>query len=404
MKLTQLNLLKLAFVTSLFYTFYSCNKSLDEISETSVVSYRFHHDMGYDDIRNKIQNSESIDLEFKGHNILINDLKVADGISIQNSILLNSENDYILIDDNTDRIYIRKSDYDKAIQTEVYFFKNNEDKDLLIREYNLNRLNETEGFSKFIEAENSYLIQKRIPKSKEELMNSFDHSLTAGCGMEQAKPSNVTASTSTLENYSQTNVSMVVSWNLYIYKRSSSVDVASSVSNLYTSWKSLNSSNSSNYYYSTSPYAGINIIYDDFSYTNYISTGGWFQLQDFKLALQNNNASTSRSIHLFITGNERWEARGRAYDIGSSSTTGKTLRYAINSTVNDQCLAHEVGHCIGAYHNNNVTWDSSISCFGWYGSSVMCTPLGTKAWYAPQYHKFYDASNRTTAQNVLDHY
>ncbi len=392
---------KLVLVSLLFASFYSCTKDQESNGIIEEYSKIFHH-TDYDEIRDALIHNTNIMVQFNGNNIVLENLKVAKGITIENSILLgNDQNDYVLINDITNRIYLKKSDYDRAIQTEVYFFKNKLDKSLVAREYNLENLENTPG--KFIEKDNAYLIQKIIPKTEAEIANSLDYSLSAGCGT--TEDDKITPSISTEKDLQSSivanaKVNMLNTWNIYIYKKSSSVDASSSVVNFYTSWKSLRGSDS--YYYSDSPYANINIIYNDFSYTDFIPDGD-LQLFNFKSVLESNNASEIRSIHVFMTGNDRWDTRGKAF-MGKISTSTGELRCAIVSTVNDQCLAHEIGHCLGSNHENNTYWDTSIGWFGLRGSDVMCTPLGSKAWNARQYHRFYNLANRIKARRVLDFY
>ncbi len=388
------NLILLSFMSSLFY---SCNKEADLAPTTTIIKpYKINHETNYDEIRSKITSNESISIEFKGYNFDIVNLKVAQGITIEKGILLdNDKNEYVFVDDVTNRIYIYKTDYDQAIQTEVYIFKDKFDKKLLIEEYDLNSLNETPG--KFVEAENSYMIQKIIPKSEEEILNSFDGSLTAGCNTSDKQ---INPSFPTVNNIDKAENSKIWNtWNIYLYKQSPSVDVAASVTNFYTSWKSLKSIS----YSARSPYANINIVYDNFSYTH-LTQLTYSQLNNFGSTLRNNHVSTLRSIHVYLIGNNGWEVRGRAFGKGPISISGNLLRYAIASTVSSQALAHEIGHCIGADHDSNIHWDTSIGLFGWNGSDVMCTPLGAVSWRAPQYHKFYNTTNRAVARRVLDFY
>ena len=356
----------------------------------------------YDQLVLDIQSNQDLDFIIGDFNLEMRNMRPAEGITVENTIILEDEKDYrtIIIDHNTESIYVNYTDIDSKRNIVLYGFKHSDHLENLLKqkEYNIefltNRTSYKNRSSKiakldYISTETSFLMGKPILTTKKEQSQARIHDdNTKECGFQESEISDLAKESTILNRSGKT-------WNVIIYKKHSYLSTSSIVYAMKNTFKSLSITDGSDWYYSHIMYANINVIYEG-APKGFHNSDSLTCLNEFVKFLKDGGVQNNRSTNSYMYLNDDdWKSTfGRA----SKSLFGFRVGVSTNSGTT---FAHEIGHTLGAKHYNGVVWDSSIGMFGWWGSSVMC-PADETQWGVFRRHKYYSQTNRNKVRSTLN--
>lgn len=388
---------------------YSCHKDKNfEVNEINSVKTIDMNNVGdnYDKLVLDILSDSNLDIVLGDFKLEIREIKPAIGLFVENTIILEDErnNQTIIIDHNTQSIYVRSTDMDEKYNYVLYGFKNSAHLDNMVNQenYNIDMLKNGEAYKKnldktskldFKSTRTSFIIKKPILTTEEAFLHSKIEQPKSACSIVTKK-----------ENYNSSpkissRNSSKKTWNLIIYKKSYNTNTSTMIDAVKSTFKSLSSKDGSNFFYSKTMYANLSVSYKTVSRAILEEDKERSTFDDFYDYLSGNNvlANHSNTIHIYL---KNYSSRFKDGKYGWGSNGHYGYRMAVSANLGS-VFAHEVGHTLGAGHYDDVVWDSSLGWFGWHAESVMHrTPYGN-SWYADVNWKYYGSQNRSTVKNTL---
>lgn len=388
---------------------YSCNKDenlkVNELNSVKIIDMNNVGD-NYDKLVLDIQSDPNLDIVIGDFKLEMREMKPAEGIYAENTIILEDQeknNKTIIIDNNTQSIYVRHTDINEKYNYVLYGFKNSAHLDDMLKseDYNIDMLTKSESYKKrltqsskldFTSTRTSFVIKKPILTNKEEFLQSkTGHKLK--CSVVE-KEENYNSSYNN-KRFSSRN------WNLVIYKENSRTSTSSILDALRSSFKSLSSKEGSSWFNSRIMYANLHVSYKVVPNPIPGTTDDSSLLNNFGDYLNKKSVPKNRSTHSYM-----YLKRSSSVDddggVGAASDfySGGYRMGVCRNHSND--FAHEVGHTLGADHFDSVVWDRSLGWWGWWGESVMHSVSNGSSWYANVQSKYYSSKNRRKVKRVLN--
>ena len=380
----------------------------------------------YDQLVKDIQSHNNLDFTIGEMNFEMKNMKLADGLDVENTIILEDEigDRTIIVDNNVRSIYVRYTDVANKMNYILYGY---EDPKLLAgllktKEYNIDLLRQNRSSknvsNKFNEklhfksTETSFVIGKAIvTTTNEQDLLSMRRTTGLTCSMVNEHEDEVDV---LIENGSDGSpIRPRPSWNLKIYKRYMYTNVSSNIDLLIKSFKSL----SSDVEYLDSgderwPIPFLKSNSNDMPVHLYIS---YFQAPN-KLVWNNSPESIisemtsylenvlfepkdGNNIYIYLKGN------GEPYSVGR---LGKAVyrqtrdKYHLGVVVTTAIpIVHVIGHALGAGHSDRLGYDMTEIDTYYLAYSVMYSTYGgdENIFIKP---KFYNSGNRWRIKKALN--
>lgn len=411
-----MKLIKSIFLTIVILSFHSCTKNETiELPDSIQVKTIDMNDVGthYDMLVTEIQSSPDFDVSIGHFKLEMRKMKPVIDMTVENTIILDDERDTrtIVIDHNTQSIYIRYTDIEKKYNYTLYGAKDPSHIEELLQlegnNYDLlsnstsykNRLNQSLSLD-FVSTNTSFLIKKPMLTTKEELIHAKGGIMTHKTCAERSNHTHEEFKQDESQKGARKSTSR--NWNIVIYKQSSSTNTSGILDAVKSSFRSLSSVDGSSWNYSPIMYANLNVSYHTVPSTihNY---GAQTCLNNLTNYLYDNSIPNNRTTHshIFLASAYSAFSWGIVGLADPYSTVG-AYRVAVSSN-RPGTFAHELGHTLEALHFDAVVWDSSLAGgFGWFAESLMHSSYGGSAWYASYQWKYYEVLNRARIKNVLN--
>ena len=380
----------------------------------------------YDQLVKDIQSHNNLDFTIGEMNFEMKNMKLADGLDVENTIILEDEigDRTIIVDNNVRSIYVRYTDVANKMNYILYGY---EDPKLLAgllktKEYNIDLLRQNRSSknvsNKFNEklhfksAETSFVIGKAIVTTTN-VQDLLSMRRTTGltCSMVNEHEDEVDV---LIENGSDGSpIRPRPSWNLKIYKRRMYTNVSSNIDLLIKSFKSL----SSDVEYLDSgderwPIPLLKSNSNDMPVHLYIS---YIQAPN-RLQFTNHAESLIREMTSYLE-NEVFEPKdgnniyiyliedGRPFSgnrLGMAVSRETRDEYHLGVVVSTAIpFVHVIGHTLGAFHFDNFAFDMTETDTYYLAYSVMYSSYGgdENIFIKP---KFYNTGNRWRIKKTLN--
>ena len=380
----------------------------------------------YSQLRRDIQSHNNLDFTIGEMNFEMKNMKLADGLDVENTIILEDEigDRTIIVDNNVRSIYVRYTDNANEINYTLYGY---EDPKLLAgllktKEYNIDLLRQNRSSknvsNKFNEklhfksTETSFVIGKAIVTTTN-VQDLLSMRRTTGltCSMVNEHEDEVDV---LIENGSDGSpIRPRPSWNLKIYKRRMYTNVSSNIDLLIKSFKSL----SSDVEYLDSgderwPIPLLKSNSNDMPVHLYIS---YIQAPN-RLQFTNHAESLIREMTSYLE-NEVFEPKdgnniyiyliedGRPFSgnrLGMAVSRETRDEYHLGVVVSTAIpFVHVIGHTLGAFHFDNFAFDMTETDTYYLAYSVMYSSYGgdENIFIKP---KFYNTGNRWRIKKTLN--
>ena len=380
----------------------------------------------YDQLVKDIQSHNNLDFTIGEMNFEMKNMKLADGLDVENTIILEDEigDRTIIVDNNVRSIYVRYTDVANKMNYILYGY---EDPKLLAdllktKEYNIDLLRQNRSSknvsNKFNEklhfksTETSFVIGKAIVTTTN-VQDLLSMRRTTGltCSMVNEHEDEVDV---LIENGSDGSpIRPRPSWNLKIYKRYMYTNVSSNIDLLIKSFKSL----SSDVEYLDSgderwPIPFLKSNSNDMPVHLYIS---YIQAPN-RLQFTNHAESLIREMTSYLE-NEVFEPKdgnniyiyliedGRPFSgnrLGMAVSRETRDEYQLGVVVSTAIpFVHVIGHTLGAFHFDNFAFDMTETDTYYLAYSVMYSSYGgdENIFIKP---KFYNTGNRWRIKKALN--
>jgi len=364
----------------------------------------------YDQLVKDIQSHNNLDFTIGEMNFEMKNMKLADGLDVENTIILEDEigDRTIIVDNNVRSIYVRYTDVANKMNYILYGY---EDPKLLAdllktKEYNIDLLRQNRSSknvsNKFNEklhfksTETSFVIGKVIVTTKEEndLLSIQQGSLGVKCSESEVIP---------FENATVDRTEQVQPvWFLVMYKRDMTTNTAPIIDALNNIFKSLNSDVeylSSEYWIVPILKSNSNKMFIELSVKykqapsnlyHYDSNELFVRFENY-LASQGAQKARARHFYMYLN-SDSTPFKDGILGVGQYESSRHKYRLGLSANVSS-VFAHEVGHCFGAKHFDNFAYDMTEIDTYYLAYSVMYSTYGGFPELFKK-EKFYGSLNR----------